>query len=104
MPQWPFGFRGDGLERLNGADISQLALGRTWRGRTEQGEPAIFQIGQDGRSAFRTPSKIETGTVFVDRDMLCEQSESAMLGRPRCGPIYRRSHRGNRRCLHLRQC
>ena len=88
FPQWPFGFHGDDMERLSGAEISRLALGRTWQGRTELGEPAFFQIGQDGRSAFRTPSKIETGIVFVARDMLCDQSESALLGRPRCGPVF----------------
>jgi adenylate cyclase len=24
--------------------------------------------------------------------MLCEQSENVLLGRPRCGPVYRRTH------------
>ena len=80
LPQWPFGFHGDDMERLRGAEISRLALGRTWQGRTEQGEPAFFQIGQDGRSAFRTPSKIETGTVFVDRDMLLRPERERAVG------------------------
>jgi adenylate cyclase len=92
LPQWPFDFRGDDHDRLNGADISRLALGRTWQGRTEAGEPALLQFGRDGKTAFRTPTQIVTGTAFVDGDMLCQQSENVLLGRPRCGPVYRRTH------------
>ncbi|WP_202329951.1 BTAD domain-containing putative transcriptional regulator [Mesorhizobium sp. L-8-3] len=92
IPQWPFDFRGDDRDRLKGEDISRLALGRTWRGQTEAGESALLQFGRDGKTAFRTPTQIVTGTAFVDRDMLCEQSENVLLGRPRCGPVYRRTH------------
>jgi len=92
LPAWPFNFRGDDRDRLSGVDISQLAFGRTWQGRTETGEPALLQLGRDGKTAFRTPTQIVTGTAFVDGDMLCEQSENVLLGRPRCGPVYRRSH------------
>ena len=89
FPEWPFGFRGDGLERIDGAEIARLAFGRTWQGHTAVGEPAFLQFGLDGRSAFRTPTQIETGTAFVDHDLLCDQSEARLLGRPRCGPVYR---------------
>lgn len=92
LPQWPFDFRGDDRDRLNGADISRLAFGRTWLGRTEAGEPALLQFSRDGSTAFRTPTQIATGTAFVDREMLCQQSENVLLGRPRCGPVYRRTH------------
>jgi TolB-like protein/class 3 adenylate cyclase/Tfp pilus assembly protein PilF len=92
LPEWPFDFRGEDLDRLSGADISRLAFGRTWQGRTGAGEPALLQLGRDGKTGFRTPTQIATGTAFVDRDMLCEQSENVLLGRPRCGPVYRRTH------------
>jgi adenylate cyclase len=92
LPQWPFDFRADDRDKLSGADISHLAFGRTWQGRTEAGESALLQFGRDGKTAFRTPTQIVTGTAFVDRDMLCEQSENVLLGRPRCGPVYRRAH------------
>jgi len=92
IPEWPFDFRADDRDRLSGADISHLAFGRTWEGRTEAGESALLQFGRDGKTAFRTPTQIVTGTAFVDRDMLCEQSENVLLGRPRCGPVYRRTH------------
>jgi TolB-like protein/Flp pilus assembly protein TadD len=91
LPQWPFDFHGDDRDRLNGADISRLAFGRTWRGRTGDGEPAIKQFSRDGKTAFRTPTQIATGTAFVDQEMLCEQGENVLLGRPRCGPVYRRT-------------
>src|SRR5262249_35702632 len=90
LPEWPFDFGGEERDRLNGADISRLAFGRTWVGRTEAGEPALLQFGRDGKTAFRTPTQIVTETAFVDGDMLCEQSENVVLGRPRCGPVYRR--------------
>ncbi|HXV23257.1 MAG TPA: tetratricopeptide repeat protein [Alphaproteobacteria bacterium] len=92
IPEWPFAFQGDERDRLKGVDIVDLALGRTWRGRTGAGEPALFQIGRDGKTAFRTPTQIVTGNAFIDRDLLCEQSENVLWGRPRCGPVYRRSH------------
>jgi TolB-like protein/class 3 adenylate cyclase/Flp pilus assembly protein TadD len=89
LPQWPYGFRGDERERLTGEEISRLALGRTWQGRTGDGEPVFLQIGSDGRTALRTPRQITLGTAFVDEDLLCEESESVVLGRARCGPVYR---------------
>jgi TolB-like protein/class 3 adenylate cyclase len=92
LPQWPFDFRGEERDRLNGEDISRLAFGRTWRGRTEAGESALLQFSRDGKTAFRTATQIVTGTAFVDGDMLCQQSENVLLGRPRCGPVYRRTH------------
>jgi TolB-like protein/Tfp pilus assembly protein PilF len=92
LPQWPFDFRGEERDRLNGEGISRLAFGRTWQGRTEAGEPALLQFSRDGKTAYRTPTQIVTGTAFVDGDMLCQQSENVLLGRPRCGPVYRRNH------------
>jgi TolB-like protein/class 3 adenylate cyclase/Flp pilus assembly protein TadD len=91
FPQWPFAFGGEDRRRMDGADISRIAMGRTWQGRTEAGEPAFMQIADDGKTAFRTPTQIVTGRAYVDGDMLCEQSESVLLGRARCGPIYWRS-------------
>jgi tetratricopeptide (TPR) repeat protein len=92
LPDWPFDFHGEDRDRLNGADISRLALGRTWQGQTGAGVPALLQFGRDGKTAFRTPTQIATGSAFVHGDMLCMQSENVLLGRPRCGPVYRRNH------------
>ena len=49
-----------------------------------------MQVGQDGKAGFRSTTRLLTETVYVDRDLLCEQSEN-MFGRPDCGPVYKRS-------------
>ena len=93
LPEWPYGFRGDEQDSLSGAEIENLALGRTWLGRLEGVGPALMQIGHDGQEAFRTPTHILTGVAFVDGDMLCEHNEAVSLGRPVCGPVYRQPKR-----------
>jgi TolB-like protein/tetratricopeptide (TPR) repeat protein len=90
LPEWPFGFTGDERDRLNGAEIASLVLGHTLQGQLEpDGQPAILQIGRDGKAGFRTMTRMLTLRVYVDQDILCEQSENS-LGRPECGPVYRR--------------
>ncbi len=91
LPEWPFGFTADERDRLKGAEIASLVLGHTLQGQLEPGrQPAILQIGQDGKAGFRSMTRMLTETVYVDRDLLCEQSEN-MFGRPDCGPVYRRT-------------
>ena len=76
---------------MKGAEIASLVVGKTLKGQLEpDGLPAIMQIGQDGTAGFRTMTRMLTERVYVDRDLLCEQSEN-MFGRPDCGPVYRRS-------------
>ncbi len=90
LPEWPFGFTADEKDRLKGAEIASLIMGKTLKGQLEpDGLPAIMQIGQDGATGFRTMTRMLTERVYVDHDLLCEQSEN-MLGRPVCGPVYRR--------------
>ncbi|RWO79504.1 MAG: tetratricopeptide repeat protein [Mesorhizobium sp.] len=90
LPEWPFGFTADEHARLNGAEIASLVVGKTLKGNLEpDGLPAIMQIEQDGTAVFRTMTRMITVRVYVDRDLLCEQSEN-LFGRPICGPVYRR--------------
>jgi TolB-like protein/class 3 adenylate cyclase/Flp pilus assembly protein TadD len=90
LPEWPFGFKGDERDRLKGEEITALVIGHTLKGIAEPGpRPAIMQIGKDGQAAFRSTAQFITETVFVNQDLLCEQSENA-FGLPDCGPIYRR--------------
>jgi TolB-like protein/tetratricopeptide (TPR) repeat protein len=92
LPEWPYGFVGDAQHQLKGQEIASLVLGHTLQGQLEPGrQPAILQIGKDGQAAFRSMTRLLTETVYVDRDLLCEQSEN-MFGRPDCGPVYRRSN------------
>ncbi|MBY5773213.1 adenylate/guanylate cyclase domain-containing protein [Rhizobium laguerreae] len=89
LPEWPFGFKGNEHERLHGEEIASIVMGKLLRGKTEpSGSPALMQIERDGKAAFRSTTQMVTGTVFVNSDMLCEQSENA-FGRADCGPIYR---------------
>jgi tetratricopeptide (TPR) repeat protein len=91
LPEWPFGFTADERDRLKGADISSLILGHTLQGQLEPGrQPAILQVGKDGDAGFRSLTRMFSETVYVDRDLLCEQSEN-MFGRPDCGPVYKHS-------------
>jgi adenylate cyclase len=90
LPQWPFGFTADEQDRLNGAEIASLIVGKTLKGNLEpDGLPAIMQIEQDGTAVFRTMTRMTTVRIYVDRDLLCEHSEN-MFGRPICGQVYRR--------------
>ena len=89
LPEWPFSFSADEHDRLDGDAIARLVLGHTLQGRVEPGSPALMQIAQDGKAAFRTSRQFFTETVFVNRDDLCEKSES-LFGRADCGPVYKR--------------
>jgi tetratricopeptide (TPR) repeat protein len=92
LPEWPYGFTADSRDRLLAAEMGGLVFGRTWQGRLEGGGPALAQIQSDGKMAFRTTTYIVTGVTFIVGDMLCERIEALSLGRPVCGPIYRRSN------------
>ena len=77
LPEWPFGFIADENDRLTGAEITALVMGHTLKGQLEPGDkPAIMHLGQDGTAGFRTMTRMLTERVFVDRDLLCEQSEN----------------------------
>jgi adenylate cyclase len=90
LQEWPFGFKGDPTKQLNGDEITELVIGRTLRGVIEPDQfPAIMQIGEDGQAAYRSLVQFNTETVFVKRDLMCEQSEN-LFGRADCGPVYRR--------------
>ncbi|TRC96835.1 guanylyl cyclase [Mesorhizobium sp. WSM4303] len=91
LPQWRYGFTPDEHDQLKGAEIASLVIGHTLQGQIEPGlQPAFLQIGSDGKAAFRTTTRLVTETVYVDGDLLCEQSEN-LFGRPDCGPVYRRN-------------
>ena len=91
LPEWPFGFTADQHDQLKGGEIDSLVLGHTLQGKLEPSlQPAILQVGKDGKAAFRSTTRLITETIYVDGDLLCEQSEN-MFGRPDCGPVYSRS-------------
>ncbi|MGO6842055.1 tetratricopeptide repeat protein [Rhizobium ruizarguesonis] len=88
LPEWPFGFTADEKDRVKGAALASLVFGHTWQGQLEPGgQPAILQIAEDGSAGFRSMTRMYTARLYVDQDVLCEQSEN-MFGRPDCGPVY----------------
>ena len=90
MGEWPYGFTADDGDKLKAEQIAALVLGHTLHGHLEPGlQPAILHVGADGKAAFRSTTRMITETVYVDGNVLCEQSEN-MFGRPDCGPVYRR--------------
>ena len=87
LPDWPFGFHEQGHQRLKGDEISRLVFGRTLQGFIDPGERhAMMQVATDGAAAFRSTTSYNSGTLFVDHDLLCAQSENG-FGRPDCGPV-----------------
>ena len=89
MPEWPFGFQEEGREHLKGEEITRLVFGNTLQGFIDPGErQAMMQVGADGKAAFRSTASFNTATLFVDRDLLCAQSENG-FGRRDCGPVLR---------------
>lgn len=90
LPEWPYGFNGNENDRLNGKEITSTVMGKLLKGMTEPSKSlTLMQIQRDGKAAFRTATQMLTEKVFVDHDMLCEQSESA-FGQADCGAVYRR--------------
>ncbi|MCA1409101.1 tetratricopeptide repeat protein [Ensifer sp. IC3342] len=90
MPEWPFGFRGDERDRLNGDEIARAVMGKMLKGKIEpSGSPALMQIGRDGKAAFRSTTQMTVETIFVRGDTLCEQGQDIFFGRADCGPVYR---------------
>lgn len=54
LSDWPMGFMGDERDQRKGDAIARLVLGHTLQGHLETGQPAIMQIGHDGKTAFRS--------------------------------------------------
>jgi adenylate cyclase len=88
LPEWPYGYSGNPERRLDGAQVSALTSGHTWHGEHHSGEPFLVQISEDGSTAYRSPSSLRTGMLFLQKDRLCDRSEDFLLGRANCGYLY----------------
>jgi adenylate cyclase len=89
VPEWPFGYEGRAQDRLDGNALQTLTLGRTWVGHTGAGLQFMQEIGADGKVAYRTTQSFITGNASVQGDMLCLKSAYFLMGRKRCGYVYR---------------
>jgi len=88
LPEWPYGYSGNPERRLDGARVSALTFGHTWHGEHHSGEPFLVQISEGGSTAYRSPSSLRTGMLFLQNDRLCDRSEDFLLGRDNCGYLY----------------
>ncbi len=88
MPEWPYGYPDRAEQRLDGAQVSALTFGHTWQGQHQSGEPFLLQIGEDGSTAYRSPSSLRTGMLSLRGNRLCDLSADFLLGRANCGYLY----------------
>ena len=89
VPEWPFGYEGRTVDRLDGNEIKTLVLGRIWVGQTSAGLQFMQEIGTDGKVVYRSAQSFITGNASVQGDMLCLKSAANLMGRKRCGYMYR---------------
>ncbi len=89
LPNLPFGFEGAIKDRLNRADIVEIAQGQTWNGRFLKAEPFFMSFDNNGSFALRTQNTIRVGSSKIQNAELCLKSPSQFLGRWSCGPVYR---------------
>ena len=105
MPEWPFGFREQGRDRLEADEIERLVFSHTPEGsQTLKGfidpgkRTASMFIGADRRILFftgiygqpRSKDVAFQARLFIDieEDLLCLQSENG-FGRRDCGPVFK---------------
>jgi adenylate cyclase len=88
LPEWPYGYPERPEQRLDGARVRALTFGHMWQGQHSSGEPFLLQIGEDGTTAYRSPSSLRSGMLSLLDNRLCDLSGDFLLGRPNCGYLY----------------
>jgi adenylate cyclase len=88
MPEWPYGYPDRPEKRLDAGKVSALTFGRTWQGQHRNGVPFLVQVGEDGTTAYRSPTSLRTGMLSLRDNRLCDQSDDFLLGRDNCGYLY----------------
>jgi adenylate cyclase len=88
LPEWPYDYPDRPEQRLDGDRVLALTFGHMWQGQHSSGEPFLLQIGEDGTTAYRSPSSLSTGMLSLRDNRLCDLSGDFLLGRPNCGYLY----------------
>ncbi|MEP2532703.1 adenylate/guanylate cyclase domain-containing protein [Shimia sp.] len=91
LQEWTFDFQPGMRERLSADEVGALIDGSVWQGTFEGRGPGLMQISDGGSMAMRTSTMFITGSAYVKDDTLCMQQPGLALGRPACGPIYKRA-------------
>lgn len=101
VTDWPYGLReGKPEDKVTGAALQSLVIGRIWNGRIANGQPGggvqfFQQIDRESRIAYRSTGTFLIGRVHLDGDALCTQFDGYLRGRWLCGPIYRNKTGGD---------
>ena len=68
------------LERLVGAELDEVVLGQTWRGRHfPTGVTFIEEIGADGTLAYMSDAGLRTGRASISDGQLCVLFEGSLM-------------------------
>lgn len=89
LPNWAFDFRGSESDRLNEQELRNLVEDKIWIGKHVKGAEFFQQIERSGSTAYRSKNSIQTGTVSIRKDMLCQRFEAAALNKEMCGYVYK---------------
>jgi TolB-like protein/class 3 adenylate cyclase len=88
-PQWAFGFRARGQDRLSGDEINTLIDGHRFKGRARVSGDFEVQYNKDGSWTWRTANLTFSGKGSIEGDLRCYSSAAFFSGRKFCYPIYR---------------
>lgn len=89
LPDWAFDFRGLKSDRLNQQELRNIVEDRSWIGRHVKGTEFFLQIDRLGAMAYRSKNSIQTGTISIQEDMLCQRFEGSALNKELCGYVYK---------------
>ncbi|TCU19354.1 adenylate/guanylate cyclase domain-containing protein [Rhizobium sullae] len=94
IPEWPFGFVGSEVDRLDADALRDLISDKTWSGKHKNGTVFVQYFDKAGNTAYRSANTNITGTVEVQGNRLCERFGGYFLDRMVCGQVYRNKDAG----------
>jgi adenylate cyclase len=92
LPELPYDFDTEGMERLSHDELVELIDDKTWQGYDLGREQDHFQRFQsDGTTHYFSAdgSTSMSGTAFVREDQICRRTTDLYWGGDACGEVYR---------------
>jgi adenylate cyclase len=89
LPEWAFDFQGEESDRLNEQELRSIVDNRTWTGKHVLGIEFFQQFDRSGSMAYRSQNSIQTGTVSIQQNRLCQRFDGTALNKDLCGYVYR---------------
>lgn len=91
---WPFDYQARLEDRLSGDAIAPLVFDKVWKGVLQDAKPFVQENAGTGTFAYKSSTSLLIGTLWVDRDRLCQRAQGYLLGRAACGHVYRNADKG----------